>query len=83
LLLQYIRDEAHRHANSYNAELRKRKMRESMLEDCPGLGEKKRKALLAHFGSLARLKKASQEELRQVEGIGPALAANVRRFLGN
>ncbi|MGA1204754.1 MAG: excinuclease ABC subunit UvrC [Opitutales bacterium] len=83
LLLQYIRDEAHRHANSYNAELRKRKMRESMLEDCPGLGEKKREALLAHFGSLARLKKASQEELRQVEGIGPALAANVRRFLGN
>jgi excinuclease ABC subunit C len=83
LLLQYIRDEAHRHANAYNAELRKRKLRESMLEDCPGLGEKKRDALLKHFGSLAKLRKAGEAEIMQVEGIGPKLAKGVRQFLKN
>lgn len=81
LLLQFIRDEAHRHANAYNADLRRRKMRESMLEDCPGLGEKKRRALLAHFGSLARLRNASEAQIRQVDGIGPKLAATIRTFL--
>ncbi len=81
LLLQYIRDEAHRHANSYNADLRRRRMRESMLEDCPGLGEKKRWALLSHFGSLAKLRKATGKEIQQVEGIGPKLAAAIVEFL--
>ena len=78
LLLQHIRDEAHRHANSYNAELRRRKLRESVLDDFPGLGEKKRRALLGHFGSLERLRKASLEELQEVEGIGPKLAKQIR-----
>jgi len=81
LLLQYIRDEAHRHANSYNAELRKRKLRESILEDCPGLGQKKREALLKHFGSLAKLRKADEKDIMCVEGIGPKLAKAVCRFL--
>jgi excinuclease ABC subunit C len=82
LLLQHIRDEAHRHANSYNAELRRRKLRESVLDDFPGIGEKKRRVLMAHFGSLENLKKASVDELQAVEGIGPKLAAKIREFLG-
>ncbi len=81
LLLQFIRDEAHRHANTYNMELRRRKMRESILEDCPGLGEKKRMALLKHFGSLARLRSAGIPEIQQVNGIGPKLASTVHEFL--
>ncbi|NBD37669.1 MAG: GIY-YIG nuclease family protein [Verrucomicrobia bacterium] len=74
LLLQYLRDEAHRHANTYNAELRRKKLRESVLDDFPGLGPKRRRLLLARFGSLDRLRKASAEELQEVEGIGPKLA---------
>jgi len=81
LLLQFIRDEAHRHANSYNAELRRRKLRESILDDFPGLGPGKRRALLGHFGSLENLRKASGEELQQVPGIGPKLAAKIKDFL--
>lgn len=82
LLLQRIRDEAHRHANTYNAELRRQRLRESILNDCPGLGPRKRQALLAHFGSLERLKKAGLEDLLQVPGIGPKLARSVRDYLG-
>jgi excinuclease ABC subunit C len=81
LLLQHIRDEAHRHANTYNAELRRRKLRESILDDFPGMGARKRQALMARFGSLERLRKASMEELQEVEGIGPKLAAGLVEFL--
>ncbi len=83
LLLQFIRDEAHRHANAYNAELRRRKLRETILDDYSGLGPSKRKALLDHFGSLERMRKASVEELQAVEGIGPKLARGLREFLDN
>jgi excinuclease ABC subunit C len=82
LLLQHIRDEAHRHANTYNAELRRRKLRESILDDFPGLGARKRRALMARFSSLERLRQASPEELQEVEGIGPKLAARLIDFLG-
>ncbi|NDV62046.1 excinuclease ABC subunit UvrC [Puniceicoccales bacterium CK1056] len=82
LLLQHIRDEAHRHANSYNAELRRRKLRESVLDDFPGLGDKKRRALMGHFGSLDKLRKASIDDLQQVDGIGPKLAVKIREFFG-
>ena len=58
--LQVVRDEAHRFANRYNADLRSKKIRESVLEDFRGLGEKKRASLLAHFGSIKKLKKANQ-----------------------
>ena len=81
LLLQFIRDEAHRHANTYNAELRRRKLRETILDDFSGLGPSKRKALLDHFGSLERMRQATMEELRAVEGIGPKLARGLREFL--
>jgi excinuclease ABC subunit C len=81
LLLQHLRDEAHRHANSYNAELRRRKLRETILDDFPGMGPRKRKALLARFGSLENLRKATIEELQSVEGIGPKLAQGLRAFM--
>jgi excinuclease ABC subunit C len=80
-LLQRLRDEAHRFANTYNATLRSKKIRESVLDDFAGLGPVRRGALLAHFGSIDRLRAASIEEIREVEGFGPKLAAELKRFL--
>lgn len=80
-LLQRLRDEAHRFANTYNADLRSRKIRESILDDFAGLGPVRRAALLAHFGSIDRLRAASADRLQEVEGIGPKLAAELHAFL--
>ena len=80
-LLQRLRDEAHRFANTYNAKLRSRKIRESILDDVPGLGRVRRAALLAHFGGIDRLRAASLEQIREVAGFGPKLAAGLRAFL--
>ncbi|QYY36636.1 excinuclease ABC subunit UvrC [Ruficoccus sp. ZRK36] len=80
-LLQRLRDEAHRLANGYNAQLRSKRIRETILDEFEGLGPVRRKALLDHFHSIDRLRKASPEELQQVEGIGPKLAAALHAFL--
>lgn len=80
-LLQRVRDEAHRFANTFNAELRSKKIRESILDDFHGLGPSRRKALMEHFKSMENLKKADCEQLQEVEGIGPKLAASLRDFL--
>jgi excinuclease ABC subunit C len=80
-LLQRLRDEAHRFANTYNAELRSQKIRESVLDDFPGLGATRRKQLLAHFGDILKLKAATEEEIQAVEGFGPKLAADLHAFL--
>lgn len=80
-LLQRLRDEAHRFANTYNATLRSMKIRESVLDDFAGLGDVRRAALLAHFGSIDRLRAASVEGIQQVEGFGPKLAAELHAFL--
>ena len=80
-LLQRLRDEAHRFANTYNADLRSRKIKESILDDFPGLGEKRKAALLAHFGSLDRLRAASVEKITQVPGFGEKFAAQLHAFL--
>jgi excinuclease ABC subunit C len=80
-LLQRMRDEAHRFANTYNADLRSRKIRESVLDDIPGLGAVRRAALLGHFGGMDRLKAAPVEAIREVPGFGPKLAGQVRDFL--
>ncbi len=80
-LLQRLRDEAHRFANTYNADLRSRKIRESVLDDFPGLGPKRRAALLAHFGSLEKLRAASAAEIAEAPGLGPKRAAELRTFL--
>lgn len=80
-LLQRLRDEAHRFANTYNADLRSRKIRESMLDDLPGVGPVRRAALLAHFGGIPRLVAASVQDFTAVPGVGPKLAAELHSFL--
>lgn len=80
-LLQRIRDEAHRFANTFNAELRGKRIRESILDDFPGLGPKRKAAVMARFRSLQRLKRATPREIAEVEGIGPRSAARLHAFL--
>lgn len=80
-LLQRLRDEAHRFANTYNAKLRSKKIRESLLDDFSGLGPTRKKALLAKFKNLTRLRAASLEELAEVSGVGPSLAARLKAYL--
>ena len=74
-LLQRVRDEAHRFAITYHRQQAVQADDESVLDDVPGLGEARRKALLRHFGSLKRLRAASAEEIAAVPGIGAATAA--------
>jgi len=82
-LLQRIRDEAHRFAITFHRQKRGKAMTASALDSVPGLGESKRKALLAEFGSVKGIKAATQEELTGAKGIGPSLAAAiVRHFAG-
>ena len=76
-LLQRVRDEAHRFAITYQRQKRGKRMVESILDDVPGLGEARKKALLRQFTSLKRLRAATAEELATVPGIGPTLAAAV------
>jgi excinuclease ABC subunit C len=80
-LLQRLRDEAHRFANTYNADLRSRKIRESILDDMPGLGEKRKTALLAHFGSIDKLRNASVDQIAGLDGFGARFAAELHTFL--
>jgi excinuclease ABC subunit C len=80
-LLQRIRDEAHRFANAYHQLLMKKRVGESVLDDCPGVSQNRKNLLLRRFGSVNRLRKASVEEIGATEGIGPKLAQEVHRFL--
>ncbi|HEY5187274.1 MAG TPA: excinuclease ABC subunit UvrC [Actinomycetes bacterium] len=80
-LLQRVRDEAHRFAITYHRQRRSRRMVVSVLDDVPGLGEVRRKALLRHFGSLKRLRAATVEQVAEVPGIGRATAEAVVRAL--
>jgi len=80
-LLQRLRDEAHRFANTYNADLRSRKIRESLLDDISGLGAKRKTQLLAHFGSIDRLRAASPATIATLPGIGPKLAEKIHQTL--
>ena len=80
-LLQRVRDEAHRFAIEYNRKLRKQTGLRSALDAIPGVGAKRRKALLSAFGSLKKLKEATREEIEAVDGIPPRVAADVHAFL--
>ena len=80
-LLQRIRDEAHRFANTYHQLLMKKRIGESILDDCPGVSQNRKNLLLRRFGSVNRLRRASVEEIAATEGIGPKLAEDVHRFL--
>ena len=80
-LLQRLRDECHRVANSYNAQLRLKKISESVLDEFPGIGERRNQALLKKFGSVQRLRLAALEQIAAVPGFGGKVAADLKRFL--
>jgi excinuclease ABC subunit C len=82
-LLQRVRDEAHRFAIAYHRQKRGKAATASALDDVPGLGTARRKALLKHFGSVRKLSAASVEEIAAVPGIGPKLAATIAAALGS
>ena len=76
-LMQRLRDEAHRFAITYHRSKRAKAMTSSVLDDIAGLGESKRTALLRHFGSVKKVRAATAEEICEVKGIGPSLAAKI------
>jgi excinuclease ABC subunit C len=80
-LLQRVRDESHRLANTYNAALRLRKISESILDEFPSIGDRRKAALLKKFGSIQRMRTASIEELAEVPGFGGKAAAELKAFL--
>ncbi|GII51640.1 UvrABC system protein C [Planotetraspora thailandica] len=73
-LLQRVRDEAHRFAITYHRSKRSKTLKESALDEVPGLGPSRRQALLRHFGSVKRLRDATAAEILEVPGIGPSTA---------
>lgn len=80
-LLQQVRDEAHRFAVSYHRLLRKKSIRQGILDDIPGIGPARKKALLQHFESLEKIKAASLQELLLVKGINQAIAEKIKEHL--
>jgi excinuclease ABC subunit C len=80
-LLQRIRDECHRVANSYNAQLRLKKISESVLDEFPGIGQARKAALLKKFGSVRRLQLATVEQIAAVPGFGGKAAEELKKFL--
>ncbi|MGH7899963.1 MAG: excinuclease ABC subunit UvrC, partial [Candidatus Binatia bacterium] len=76
-LLQRLRDEAHRFAITFHRELRGRERLRSVLDDVPGIGPRRRRLLLKHFGSIRRLTTATPEEIAAIPGIGPERAGEI------
>lgn len=76
-----IQDEAHRFALDYNRKLRTKRYSKSILDEAEGIGPKRKKALLKHFGSVSRMRQASVDDLEAVEGISRALAEKLYEFL--
>jgi excinuclease ABC subunit C len=76
-ILQHIRDEAHRFGITYHKKLRSKKITRSVLDDIPGIGEKRKRNLLAHFGTVDALKRASVEEISQVAMVSEKLASTI------
>ena len=80
-LVQYLRDEAHRFAITFHRQQRSSRMRHSALDDIPGLGPARRKQLVKSFGSVAKVKEASVEDLCELPGFGPSLAEKIYETL--
>ena len=80
-MLQRIRDEAHRWANGYHQMLMKRRIGESLLDECPGVSDARKQALLTKFGSVVRLRRATVEEIASVHGVSAKLAETISIFL--
>jgi excinuclease ABC subunit C len=81
-LLQRIRDEAHRFAITYHRQVRSRKTLRSQLDDVPGIGPKRKKALIKRFGSLKGIAAASVEDLAAVDGMTQDIAERVHEQIG-
>lgn len=82
LLLERIRDEAHRFAIAYHKKLRSKQLISSLLDEIPGVGPKIKAALLSRFGDLYVIRRAPVDQLTAVSGVSPALAARIRAYLG-
>jgi excinuclease ABC subunit C len=80
-LLQRIRDEAHRFANGYNELLYRRRMKESALDDCPGMSPRRKALLLEKFGSVTRIRKATAMQIAKIPGISENFAQSLLVFL--
>ena len=80
-LLQRVRDESHRFANTYNAQLRLKRISESILDEFPGIGGRRKAALLKKFGSVQRMRLATVEQLAAIPGLGQKMAADLKAFL--
>ncbi len=80
-LVQRLRDEAHRFAITYHRDLRSKRQTRSAFDDLPGVGPKRRRALLRVFGSAKRVREAPVEQIAAVPGIGAALAARIKEAL--
>ncbi|MCL2680410.1 MAG: excinuclease ABC subunit UvrC [Coriobacteriia bacterium] len=80
-LVKRIRDEAHRFANDYHQQLRSKAMTASILDEVPGIGPARRKALIKHFGSFKQLRRSSLQQLAEVPGITDRTAADLFAFL--
>jgi excinuclease ABC subunit C len=79
-IIQNIRDEAHRFAIEYHKKLREKEFKKSVIDDIPGIGEKKKKLLLKHLGSAERIKSSSLEELSILPGVGSKTAKIIYNF---
>ena len=80
-LLARLRDEAHRFANAFHRERRGKAALRSTLDDIPGVGVRRRQALLRHFGSVGAMARASEQELARAPGMTRAVAAAIKRHL--
>jgi excinuclease ABC subunit C len=80
-LLQRVRDESHRFANTYNAQLRLKRISESILDEFPNIGDRRKAALLKKFGSVQRIRLATVEQIAEVPGFGGKAAAELKAFL--
>ncbi|GAH75694.1 unnamed protein product, partial [marine sediment metagenome] len=80
-LLQRLRDEAHRFALGYHQRIRKRQTFASALDTIPGIGPKRKRALLRHFGSVKAIREASIEELATAKGMTRSLAQKIKQYL--
>lgn len=80
-LLQRVRDEAHRFAIAYQRQKRAKGTTASILDGIPGLGSERKRTLLRHFGSVRKIRAATTEQLQEVPGIGPSLAAAIASSL--
>jgi excinuclease ABC subunit C len=81
LLIQRLRDEAHRFAITFHRQLRSKAITHSALDDVPGVGPAMKKRLLRVFGSVEAVRQATLEQLREVEGVGPRMAARLKQAL--